>query len=73
MTKRPCRPGNTALKTKNGEIVMEQQDILDRWTKYIGDLFDDTCDMLNFDTNVELSGNEMLSSDVEAALKEMNA
>ena len=73
MTKRSCRPANTALKTKNGEVVMEQQDILDRWTEYIGDLFEDTGDMLNFDTNDEVSGNEILHSEVEAALKEMKS
>ena len=33
---------------------MEEQDILDRWTKYIGDLFEDSGDMLDFDENKEL-------------------
>ena len=73
MSKKSCRPANTAIKTKNGEVVVEQQDILDRWTEYIGDLFEDTGEMLNFDTNDELSGNEILQSEVEIALKEMKS
>ena len=40
---------------------MEQKDILD------------TGDMLNFDTNVELSGNEILPSELVAGLKEMKS
>ena len=69
--KRTCRPENTALKKKDGAVVMEQQDILDRWTKYIGDLFDDQGDMLDFDETSKLTGNDILESEVEAALKEM--
>ena len=65
MSKRTCRTANTALKTKEGEVVMEEQDVLDRWTKYIGDLFEDSGDMLDFDENKELSGNEILESEVE--------
>ena len=73
MSKRTCRPANTALKTKEGEVVMEEQDILDRWTEYIGDLFDDSGDMLDFEEDKELSGNEILESEVETALKEMKS
>ena len=47
-----------------------QQDILDRWTEYIGDLFDDKGDMLDFDETSE-PGNDILESEVEASLKEM--
>jgi len=71
MTKKTSRPANTALKTKDGEVIMEEQDILDRWTEYIGDLFNDTGNLLDFNENKELSGNEILESEVEAALKEM--
>ena len=73
MSKRKCRPANTALRTKDGRVVMGEQDILSRWTEYIGDLFDDTSDMLDFDRDEELSGNEILESEVEAALKEMKS
>ena len=73
MSKRACRLANTALKTKEGEVVMEKQDILDRWTEYIGNLFDDSGDMLDFDEDKELSGNEILESEVEIALKEMKS
>ena len=61
------------LKTKEGEVAMEEQDILDRWTKYIGDLFEDSGDMLDFDENKELSWNEILESEVEIATKEMKS
>lgn len=71
MSKSSCRPANTALKKKDGTVVIEQQDILDRWTEYIGDLFDDTGDRLDFDETSELTGNDILESEVEAALKEM--
>ena len=52
---------------------MGEQDILSRWTEYIGDLFDDTSDMLDFDRDEELSGIEILESKVEAALKELKS
>ena len=50
---------------------MEQQDILDRWTEYIGEIFYDTGDRLDFDETSELTGNDILEAEVEAALKEM--
>ena len=53
MSKRKCRPANTALRTKDGKVVMGEQDILSRWTEYIGDVFDDTSDMLDFDRDEE--------------------
>ena len=52
---------------------MEEEDILSRWAEYIGDLFDDASDMLNFDGDKELSANEILESEVEAALNEMKS
>ena len=52
---------------------MGDQDILSRWTEYIGDLFGDIRDMLDLDRDEELSGNEILESEVEAALKEMKS
>ena len=51
--KRKCRPTDTALETKDEDIV-EEQDILSRGTEYIGDLFDDTDDMLVFDEDKDL-------------------
>ena len=71
MSKKSCRPANAALKKKDRTVVIEQQDILDRWTEYIGDLFDDTGDMLAFDETSELTDNDILESEVVAALKEM--
>ena len=29
------------VKAKNADIIMEKDKILERWTKYIGDLYDD--------------------------------
>ena len=52
-------------------MMLQQQDILDRLTEYIGDLFDDTGDMLDFDETSELTENDILESEVEAALKGM--
>ena len=73
VSKRKCRPANIPLRIKDGRVVMEGQDILSRWTEYIGDLFDDASDMLGFDGDKELSGNEILESEVEALLKEMKS
>lgn len=67
---RKSQPANTALKNKDGKVVMEQQDVLDRWTEYIGELFNDNAN-LNVTTDEELSGNSILETEIEAALKEM--
>lgn len=73
MPKRKNRPANTALKAKDGEVVIEAQDILSKWTEYIGDLFDETGDTLDCDKDKELLGNKILEPEVEAALKEMKS
>jgi len=70
MSKNKSRPANTALKDKNGKVVMEQQDILHRWTEYLGELFDDNA-MPDVATEQELSGNNILEAEVKAALKDM--
>ena len=73
MSKRKCRPANTALRAKDGRVIMEEEDILSRWTEHIGDLFDDASDILDFDGDEELSGNEILESEVKAALNDMKS
>jgi len=45
-----------------------EEDLLNRWTKYIEDLFDGTSDMLDFDRAKDMSGKEILESEEEAAL-----
>lgn len=59
-------------ENKDGEVaVTEEQDILNRWAEYTGDLFDGIGEMLDFDEEKELSGNAILDSEVEVALKEI--
>ena len=54
MSKRKCRPTNTVIRAKDGRVVMEEEDILSRWTEYIGDLFDEASDILDLDEDEEL-------------------
>eukprot|EP00795_Rhopilema_esculentum_P001282 gene1282-15667_t len=42
---RDGRPTNTVLKNKDGKVVMDQQDVLDRWAEYIRELFNDNANL----------------------------
>ena len=70
MSNKKYKPANTGLKSKGGNIVMEQQAVLIRWTEYIGELFNDN-ESLNVTTDIEMSGDSILEAEVEAALKDM--
>ena len=75
MSKHSSKPANTALKDNNNNIVFEKELILNRWTEYIGELFnDDERDDMLPSANVpskQLDGEPILISEIKKALNEM--
>ena len=58
------------IRSKDGEVIMEKDKILERWTEYIDDLFtDDRGEKPEIRKTME--GPEILSSEVRAALQKM--
>ena len=66
--KNQCSTG--CLKAKNGEIIMEKDKILERWSEYIKELFDDERKDVNVMKN-NFAGPPILKDEVEAAIKKM--
>ena len=72
MTKPKIRYANTALRNKNGDVIYEKEQVLDRWVEYIGELFNDNRpEILPETSTTELTGKDILRSEVEAAIKSM--
>ena len=72
MTKIATRPANTAIKKKDGKVIIDQEEILKKWVEYIGDLFsDEQKEKTMWQADEDLTGNGTLKSEIEAALKEM--
>ena len=72
MTKPKIRYANTALRNKNGDVIYEKEQVLDRWVEYIGELFNDhRPEILPETSATELTGKDILKSEVEAAIKSM--
>jgi hypothetical protein len=58
------------IKSKNGSILMEKSDILNRWSEYIGELFDDNrLPKPNIKKNIE--GFSIMKDEVRKAIKSM--
>ncbi|GFO26187.1 endonuclease-reverse transcriptase [Plakobranchus ocellatus] len=58
------------IKSKDGTMLMEKKEILNRWSEYVEDLFkDDRCEKLKSEKNLE--GPAILKEEVEAAIKKM--
>ena len=63
---------NTALRNKNGDVIYEKEQVLDRWVEYIGELFyDNGPEIIPEISTTELTGKDILKSEVEAAIKSM--
>ena len=60
----------TCIEGKNGDIIMEKDEILSRWSEYIGELYNDynRGDMPDIAAEVELS---ITRKEVEHALRGM--
>ena len=72
MPKPKIRNANTALRNKNGDVIYEKEQVLDRWVEYIGELFNDNRpEILPETSTIELTGKDILKSEVEAAIKSM--
>ena len=56
------------IKSKDGRMLFETDDILKRWTEYIGELFED--DRPNLPKPSNFSGSKILQVEVESAMKE---
>ena len=41
LTKKSSNPATGCIKAKDGQIIMEKEKILERWSEYIGDLYND--------------------------------
>jgi len=62
------------LKDKNGNILMEEQEILKRWHDYIEELYDDTeRPDKPFKFSEPMSGPAILKNEIENAMKHMKA
>ncbi|GFO24589.1 LINE-1 retrotransposable element orf2 protein [Plakobranchus ocellatus] len=58
------------IKSKDGTLLMEKKEILNRWSEYVEDLFkDDRCKKPKIEKNKE--GPTILKEEVEAAIKKM--
>ena len=55
------------IKSKNGKMLFEKEDILKRWTEYVGELFEDT--RPNLPTPSNNNGPKILKAEVECAIK----
>ena len=72
MTKPKIKNANTALKNKNGDVIYEKEQVLERWIEYIGELFNDNRpEIIPKISTRELTGKDILKSEVEAAIKSM--
>ena len=57
-------------QSQNGEVRMTKKDILDRWTEYFQELFDDDrAEMLRITEDV--TGPEILADEVRYAIKKL--
>ena len=61
---------STCIKAKNGDILMMKQEILDRWTEYIEELFDDERGELP-KISKDTEGPKILQDEVENAIKKL--
>ena len=66
--KRKTCSGFGYLKAKNGNFLMEEDDILQRWSEYIGDLFHDTRGKQPV-IHKNIDGPPILESEICAAIK----
>ncbi|GFN80528.1 hypothetical protein PoB_000703400 [Plakobranchus ocellatus] len=58
------------IKSKDGTMFMEKKEILNRWSEYVEDLYeDDRCKKPIIEKNIE--GPTILKEEVEAAIKKM--
>ncbi|GFO19395.1 RNA-directed DNA polymerase from mobile element jockey-like [Plakobranchus ocellatus] len=58
------------IKSKDGTMLMEKKEILNRWSEYVEDLFkDDRCEKPKIKKNI--AGPTILEEEVEAAIKKM--
>lgn len=66
--KRPTR--SSTIKNKEGKILMETNEVLQRWSQYIDDLFED--ETREFPEILrEMEGPEILKSEIQKAMKSM--
>ncbi|GFO03062.1 hypothetical protein PoB_002956700 [Plakobranchus ocellatus] len=58
------------LKSKNGDIIMEKEKILERWEEYISELFEDQRKDHNVMKN-NFAGPPIMKDEVQAAIRKM--
>ncbi|XP_076308487.1 uncharacterized protein LOC143223898 [Tachypleus tridentatus] len=56
------------LKSKNGEILMDEKDILNRWSEYIGELYNDNRSLTPH-IEIDTEGLPIMPDEVEHAMK----
>ena len=66
--KRIC-PSTGCIKSKDGNVLIDRTDVLNRWSEYIEELFDDEREKLTI--NKEIDGPPILKEEVKAAIKKM--
>lgn len=65
--KKKANSTSNCIKSKNGEILFEQTEVLNRWSQYIGELFEDERSETPTPTNKH--GPPILTAEVENAIK----
>ncbi|ESN94320.1 hypothetical protein HELRODRAFT_164141 [Helobdella robusta] len=69
--KRVCTVSG-CIKAKSGEIILEKEKVLERWTEYINDLSDDICGEMPF-IKKDVEGPKILRSEVRIPLSKMKS
>ncbi|XP_076325106.1 uncharacterized protein LOC143233091 [Tachypleus tridentatus] len=59
------------LKSKNGEILMDKKDILNRWSEYIGELYNDNKSPTPH-IEIDTEGLPIMPDEVEHAMKKIH-
>ncbi|XP_076347953.1 uncharacterized protein LOC143245476 [Tachypleus tridentatus] len=59
------------LKSKNGEILMDKKDILNRWSEYIGELYNDNISPTPH-IEIDTEGLPIMPDEVEHAMKKIH-
>ena len=69
--RKSCSSSSGCIKAKDGTILLEKRDIMNRWTEYIGELFDDERHAIQTFSTVT-DGAKILQSEVRTAVTMMN-
>ena len=67
--RKKARTKNNSIMDKEGNLLMEMEDILKRWTEYIKELYEDEQEVINLE--VDEQGPENMKEEIRAAMNKM--